>query len=66
MATHNHPKITGTWTGDGTSHTLEVAKTEDPNMQALRNSHDPDEVIFATTKQARNFGLDPSRIRGQQ
>lgn len=55
MTTHN-PKVTGSWSpADGTKSTLELAKTEDPNLLGLRNSHTPQEVIFVTPQMTKSF-----------
>jgi hypothetical protein len=54
MATH--PQVTGNWTpADGTKSTLEMAKTEDPNLRALRNSFTPEQVLFGTPQQIQSF-----------
>jgi len=50
-------EITGAWmSADSSRNHLEVAKTKDPQVLAIRDSFDPARYIFATPHQLRELG----------
>lgn len=60
-------QITSDWTpADDSQHHLEVAKTSDPNVIAIRDTYNPGQQITATTKQLMNLATaaQTGRFRG--
>lgn len=51
-----HAEIRGTWQpADQSDNRLELAETDRDGVFAIRDSYDPAEVVFATSKQLRNL-----------
>jgi Domain of unknown function (DUF397) len=60
-------QITSDWTpADDTHNCLEVAKTSQPGVIAIRDTYDPNRQITATTKQLLNLAnaAQSGRFRG--
>jgi len=51
-----HPNIQGDWVPADQSQTrMEVASTEEPDILAIRDNFNPNEVVYATRKQVRGL-----------
>lgn len=56
MSTSRQFDITGNWTpADSTKNTLEIAQTDREDIVALRDSYDPQNVLFTTKNHVRNL-----------